>query len=37
MADKGKALPYDKSDRQSILHYALDLRGSTLSWRRKPG
>lgn len=30
MAEKGEALPYDKSDKQSIYHYALDLWGSTL-------
>lgn len=30
MAEKGEALPYDKGDKQSIYHYALDLRGSTL-------
>ena len=30
MTEKGEALPYDKSDKQSIYHYALDLRGSTL-------
>ena len=30
MTEKGEALPYDKGDKQSIYHYALDLRGSTL-------
>ena len=30
MIEKGEALPYDKGDKQSIYHYALDLRGSTL-------
>ena len=26
MTEKGEALPYDKGDKQSIYHYALDLR-----------
>lgn len=30
MSDKDKRLPYDRTDRQSIYHYAIDLRGSTL-------
>ncbi|WP_302853602.1 Sau3AI family type II restriction endonuclease [uncultured Slackia sp.] len=30
MAEKGEALPYDRGDKQSIYHYALNLRGSTL-------
>lgn len=28
--NKGKDLPYDCADRESIYHYAVDLRGSTL-------
>ena len=28
--NKGKDLPYDCTDRESIYHYAVDLRGSTL-------
>ena len=30
VTEKGEALPYDKGDKQSIYHYVLDLRGSTL-------
>lgn len=30
MSENCEALPYDKGDKQSIYHYALDLRGSTL-------
>ena len=28
--NNGKDLPYDRTDRESIYHYAVDLRGSTL-------
>jgi len=28
--NKGNDLPYDRTDRESIYHYAIDLRGSTL-------
>ena len=35
MTSNGKELPYDPKDRQSIYHYAVDLRGSTL--REKTG
>ena len=30
MGKKADNLPYDRTDRQSIYHYAIDLRGSTL-------
>ena len=30
MSDKDKRLPYDRADRQSIYHYAIDFRGSML-------
>ena len=35
MSDKDKRLPYDRADRQSIYHYAIDFRGSML--REKTG
>lgn len=35
MSKGKKELPYDRRDRQSIYHYAIDLRGSTL--REKTG
>ena len=30
LPNNGKSLPYDRTDRRSIDHYAIDLRGSTL-------